>query len=299
MSHRILQCLWMALVLLVPASARAGPWSKDPGHWYFKLGQSLFTADGFRDAEGRFNTESSYLGLNTFAYGEVGLVEGLQTQFYLPFTIGINSFDEDSTLRLSTRCENGLLVNDTSRRSFGDASAGLQYSPKLMTMPHALRADVKLPLYDLADPRGACRDLFPQPGDGQLDITLWLSLGDSFHPRPFYLYGELGHRFRTEVFIGEATPQQYGDTFVFFGQAGWEFTRGAFLQLNLQLSLPYVDDSTTKGSVVLGPALFVPLEAGFAVETEVQFTPWASNSAEGVAEALYWTSVSVGISHKH
>lgn len=285
------------LVALWTQSAAAGPWTREPGHWYFKLGQGLFVADGFRDAQGEFNTESAYTGLSSFVYGEVGLLDRLQTQFYVPYTVGINDFDADSPRRLSTSCENGMLVQTTQRRSAGDAIAGLQWTSPWLALPHAVRANAKLPLYDLADPGGRCGDLFPQPGDGQLDASLWLSAGDSLQGAPLFVFGEVGHRFRTEVFFGEDSGQRVADTFLLFGQLGYRFMEDSFLMLNLNVSVPYTNDLTTRGALSIGPNLFLGLGEGFALETGVDFTPWARNSAQGQASSLFWTGASVGVSH--
>jgi hypothetical protein len=282
-----------------PSRASAGPWTREPGRWYVKLGQSVFVADGFRDASGEFSDETRYLGLDSSIYAELGVLERLHAQLYLPFKIGNSRFDDDSELRLAVPCEGGRIVRQTMRRTPGDALFGLQWTSPWLRTPHAARLEAKLPLYDVGEPRGACADLFPQPGDGQVDVTLWLSVGDSLRDLPLYLFGELGHRFRTEAYPATDSGQRYGDTFVAFGQLGWELSEGTFLMLNVQLAQPYTDDHVTKGSLALGPALYLPVGRGFALEAGLELTPLAHNSSQGSASRLFWTGANVGVSHKY
>ncbi len=283
---------------LLTSTAQAGPWTREPGRWYFKLAQGLFVAEGFRDSNGTFISDTTYRGWNTSAYGEVGVVDGVQAQLYVPFTIGENDFDSDSILRLSTPCEGGRLALSTQRRTFGDALVGAQWSTPWLSLPHAVRVNAKLPLYSVGEPKGLCGDLFPQPGDGQVDLDLWLSAGDSIADGELYLYGELGHRFRTELYFGEDMGQAFADTFLAFGQIGWQLLEGSFLMLNLNYALPYEDDGITKGSLTLGPAFYLGVGDGFAVEAALDFTPWARNSAEGRSGSIYWTAATIGVSHK-
>lgn len=284
--------------LAVPSEAAAGPWTRAPGRWYAKLSQGLFVADGFRDASGEFISDSTYRGYTTAAYGEIGLVDDLQVQFYLPYVIGVNDFDSDSQLRASAPCPNGRLAESTRRRTMGDALIGGQWTTPWLSTPHAVRVNAQVPLYDATEPGGSCGVLFAQPGDGQLDLDLWFSLGDSFDRGRFYAFGELGHRFRTEIFLGGNTGQTFADTLMAFGQAGWQFSEGRFLMLNLNLLVPYEADAASRGFLTLGPALYWGVANGFAVELAVDFTPWATNSGAGQAGTLFWTAATVGVSHK-
>lgn len=295
-------CVAMALfaaALAVPSRAAAGPWTREPGGWYVKLGEGLFAADGFRDASGAFVDETSYLGLDTFVYAELGVLDRLHGQLYLPFKIGRTRYDDDSTLPLAVPCDGGRVARVTGRRTFGDALTALQWSSPWLSLPHAARLEAKLPLYDVGDPDGACADLYPQPGDGQVDVTLWLSVGDSLADLPLYLFGEVGHRFRTEAYPATDTGQRYGDTFVFFGQLGWEAAESTYVMLNLQLAQPYGDDHVTRGALSFGPAVYVPVGGGFAVEGGLELTPFATNASKGEAGRLFWTGANIGLSHKH
>lgn len=287
-----------SLGLWLPNKAQAGPWTRAPGRWYAKLAQGIFVAEGFRDSSGQFVSDTTYRGYTTSAYGEFGLIDGLQAQFYLPFVIGENDFDRDSVLRQTTFCPNGQRALSTQRRTLGDALVGGQWTSPWLSMPHAVRVNAQVPLYDATDPGGSCGVLFAQPGDGQLDLDLWLSLGDSFLDGRLYAFGELGHRFRTEVFLGGDTGQTFGDTLMAFGQVGYRVMDGSFLMFNVNLAVPYAGDDVTRGALSLGPAVYWGIGHGLALELAVDFTPWATNAAEGRSNSLFWTAATIGVSHK-
>lgn len=257
-----------------------------------KLGEKVFVADGFRDARGNFVSGTGYTGLDTSIYAEVGIVEHLHAQAYLPFKIALNDFD------VPQACSDGRRVRSSMRRSGGDANLALQWTSPWWSMPHALRVDGKIPMYDAGEPGGPCAGLFPEPGDGQVDTTVWLSAGDSLRDLPIYLFVEIGHRFRTEAYVGADLGRDYADTFVAWGQTGWGFAPGAFLMLGVGFMRPWRDDAVTKGSLVVAPALYVPVGAGFALEAGVDLTPWARNDAAGRAESLWFTAATVAFSHK-
>lgn len=256
-------------------AAEAGPWTRSLGQAYVKLGEGWFFADEFVDASGQVQKGAAYLGQTTSVYGEVGLAEGLHLQFYVPHTIGTNELDGVGRFR-SARV--------------GDVTAGLQYSTPWLSLPHAARAEIKVPFYDASEPGGLQGDNFPLVGDGQLDYTLWLSIGDSIPGTPLYALAEVGHRFRTETFIGEGLDRAFGDSFVAFGQVGVTVFSDIIVMANLQALRPYEEDAVTKGYVTLGPGLYAPVGGGLAFEAGYDATLWARNSANGQA-------VTVGLSY--
>ena len=169
------------------------------------------------------------------------------------------------------------------RASGGDAVLGLQWSSPWLAVPHAARLDAKVQLYDAQGPRGQEAAFFPAPGDGQLDGTLWLSVGDGWGDA--YGYLELGHRLRTEVFVGDGEGRSYGDGFVAQGQLG--YTRwGVTAAVNLATTLPYTDDGVTKGTVDLGPSLLARVGAGFAIEARYGHLVWTRHASSGQAAGL-------------
>jgi len=129
--------LIVVLALGTPQPAAAGPWTKDQGELYVKLGQGFFFADSFRDSSGNLQDGVAYLGATTSVYFEVGVLRGLHVWGYLPYVVARNTIQENDSNWLRT--------------SGGDALLGLQYTPHFveLPLPAALKLEVKVPLYDV------------------------------------------------------------------------------------------------------------------------------------------------------
>jgi len=244
----------VVLLTLLPR-AEAGPWTKNQGELYVKLGQGFFIADSFRDSAGTLQEGVNYLGASTSVYFEVGLVKGLHVWGYLPFTAARNSIEEDDTTWLRT--------------SGGDAMLGLQYTPHFFTLPFpaALKVEVKVPFYDINGVEGIYAGRFPAPGDGQVDVTLWLSAGGSLSTIPLFMFAEVGYRFRTEAFVGTGPfSSSFEDGITFFASVGYTILERVLVAVNSGGVMPYVQDNATKGYVTLGVALYIPIWEGLAAE---------------------------------
>ena len=261
------------LSVLWAAPAWAGPWTRDAGQVYVKVSESLYTADAFQDASGRVVKGVTYTGWTSAVYAEAGVADGLHLQLFLPHSVASNTFG-DATFR-SAR--------------LGDARLAAQWSLPWLDFPQALRAEVKLPLYDAAEPGGLQGDRFPLIGDGQVDARLWISAGGSVPRTPLYGFVELGYEHRSEWALGEGLDRGFVDGAVAFAQLGATVWRGIILSANAQAVLPFETDQSTKGYATVGPGLLAPVGGGLALEAGVDWTPWARNSARG-------TQVSLGLS---
>ena len=278
------------------STARAGPWTREPGHGYAKLSASLYHADGFRDGRGQFFEGVDYLSFSPAAYVELGVLPGLHVEGYLPFVLGRNAFASDGSPGVRGVCTGGSLITSAERSSWGDAIVAVQATPGLLSLPHALTLQTKVPLYDVSQPGGPCGALFPQPGDGQLDVALLASVGDSFSAGAAFAYLELGHRHRTEIFLPQDFRRSFVDTLLLAGQVGLRYQDGGYLMLAARLELPYVADESTRGSFVLAPALVAPITRQLSLEVELGFTPWARHATSGQAARLFWTQAIAGLS---
>ena len=265
--------VWLS-VLTVGESAWAGPWTRGAGgSAYAKISESVFVADSFVDASGRVVEGADYLGFSTALYAEIGLLEGLHLQGYLPYVVARNAFD-DSTRFLNT----GL----------GDALVALQWTPvAIRSLPWAVRLEAKAPLYDVGDIEGPLAMRFPAFGDGQLDLTAWLSAGASGRLGvPLYGFLELGYRHRTEAYLGTGDDRAFADTLVAAAQLGatplWE----VLVALNVSSALPLRDDEVTRAFASVGPALLVPLVGGLSLEAGLDALFWTRNSAPGYSVGL-------------
>ncbi len=278
-----LLCLLSALA--VPQTAKAGPWTKSPGQYYAKVSLGAYFASGFRDASGVFQNSVKYASLSPALYGEVGVLKNLQLSLYAPFMIARNSYDGSATNLANARANNEYV-----RTSMGDTMLAIQWSSPWLTLPHALRFEAKLPLYNVNAPRGGQQTAFPAPGDGQVDLTIWASLGKSFESIPLYLIGELGHQFRTEKWLFEeprlAEPT-YSDSLRYFGQAGLRFLENKYATLSFTGVEAYDAGKYTKGWMTLGLGLFFPVGTrGFALEANADQALRVVNTAKGTAVGL-------------
>lgn len=250
-----------------PPPAEAGPWTRDRGGVYAKLSSGVFIASTYVDPAGQTVDGVEYVGLTNALYAEVGVGPKLQLQVYLPHVIAENRYADTGDRYLSF--------------GGGDAKLGAQWSPPL-PFPAALRVDVKVPTYDVAEPGDVGEaTLFPALGDGQLDVDLWLSAGGSLDGLPLYGFVEVGHRVRTAQYIGEGDDIAYGDSFVAYGQLGYTVVGSVIVALNAQAVLPYEDDGVTKGYASVGPSVYAPVGGGFALEAYYDANVWARTSSRG------------------
>lgn len=266
---------------MAPQQATAGPWTKNQGELYVKLGQSFFVADSYRDSNGNLVTGSNYLGATTSAYFEVGLFKGLHAWGYLPYVVASNDIERDRATWM--------------RASGGDAMLGLQYTPHFINLPipAALKLEVKVPLYDINGVDAPYATKFPAPGDGQVDVTFWLSAGGALSSIPLFFFGEVGYRTRTEAFVGTGPfTAEFAESFTFFASAGYTFFDRLIVAINMGGVVPFIADSASKGYVTLGPALYMPIWRGLAAEASFDPMIYTNNNASP------GMGFSVGLSYK-
>jgi len=258
--------LVIALVVTV-TTAEAGPWTQNQGRFYLKVDQGFFVANSYVDASGQVIRGTEYLGATTSLYAEVGIWKGLHLMTYLPYTFARNTFEDG-----------GRFLN----AGVGDAQLGVQYSPPIrMASKTALRVEFKVPLYDVAGIEGPLAPQFPAFGDGQLDVTFWLSAGYSLPRRPLYFLAEVGYRHRTEVFVGQGDTRRFGDGLVWLSQVGYTIKKRVGVSLTFAGVVPFREDAWTKGYLTLGSGLYVLLGRGLAVEARFDPILWARNSSLG------------------
>ena len=266
--------LGMVCALASPASA--GPWTKGQGEAYVKGSGLLFGSDTFVSSTGERVQGAEFVSRSAAVYAEVGVGGNVQLQIYLPYQFATNRFEAIET----TYANVGL----------GDTIIGAQWTPVEIGLPWALRLDAKVPLYDVAGIVGPEAASFPAFGDGQLDATLWASLGGSFYPLPAYALLEVGYRHRTEVFPGEGNGLEFGDGVTFFGQVGYTLFERALVGVNASGVLPLVEDEVTQGFVTVGPMVAVTLWQELRLEATYDFMPWSVNNSPG-------NTASVGVSY--
>ena len=271
----------LAMLALAAGPAQAGPWTKDLGQFYVKLNEGVFVSDSFIDANGKTVAGTDYLGLTTSVYFELGVWRGVQLVGLVPYTVGRNSLSD------------GIR---TLRAGGGDLLLGLQASPPWkLPLRLAARLEAKIPLYDVSRAPEIFATRYPAFGDGQLDLTLWFAAGGSF-ARSFYTWAEIGYRFRTEGFVGDAPSdgRSFSDSVAWLGQVGWSFYKRMVLAVNAigVMALAGKDDLYTKSYLTLGPSVYLPVYRGLAIEASFDPILYARNSAPGI-------SFSFGVSYAH
>lgn len=274
------------MVLLLPAAARAGAWVKEPGHAYLKLGTSLFTSDHVYDLSGVRKTSAPFelFAQTTYIYGEIGLIDHLMFVGYLPFAA------------LANVHEGGLAFWTTG---LGDASLAVQAELwRADWQVLSTRLEGKIPLYaggpSLQGRQGApvpgfprSGRYFPALGDGQLDVTAWLSAGTSWADvalpgaqvgPPGFASAEVGYRWRS---FGVS------DAFVGQGSAGvFLFSRRLLMMLNASAvwSLPVANERAEwrgKGYVTGGAGCLWTLLPGLSLEAGIDALGLGVNTAGG------------------
>lgn len=283
-ARRLSSLVFATTMLLGAARAEASPWTKSLGQAYFKVGQSFFTSSSFVDANGKVQSGADYLGSETSIYLETGVWDRLQFIAYLPYKVQVNSFASGD-------------VKAARTRSAGDAMFGLQWSPDLpIPLATAIRADVKVPLYDSHDlietigrgvegrPGWLERGInsFATAGDGQLDATLWLSAGNGIPGTPLYAFGEVGYQARTSSYMGEGSLIEFKDGVVFRAELGVTLFERLSMKVGTSGVVPFGTDETTKAYVGAGGGLYLRLFRGLAVEADIQSMVWARNAGQGL-----------------
>ncbi len=277
--NRAIFWIWVVFVWCLPSAAMAGPWTKEKGKYYLKFSELYFRSNTFVAPSGERVQGTDYLAMTSALYGEFGLAKNLHVQLFLPWTFSRNAFSSSSTKYATV----GL----------GDVLLGVQSTPfKIGQLPWALRLEGKIPLYDVQGAGGVNAQNFPALGDGQVDLTTWLSVGGSLWPKPIYFLGEVGYRRRTEFFYGQGNGLEFADGVTFRAQAGYTFAKRILIAGNINGVYSPTDDLVTQSFLTVGPAVAIHLANNFWLEMTADPMLWSKNNAPG-------TTWSVGISHKN
>jgi hypothetical protein len=190
-----------------PAS---GQWVEAPGRGWVSL--SIF----HHDTKEQFDTQGSTrpffadghaIATSAYLTAAVGLVRGFDAWIQAPYH----------------RLEYADAAGERVRSGIGDSRVFLRVRPLDylgLDLPLAIRGGVKVPVGDFK----VDAEVIPL-GDGQRDWELMLEAGHSFYPRPFYVMGWVGYRWREE---DEETRRDYGDEVFFYSAVGGQAGRIGF-----------------------------------------------------------------------
>lgn len=201
--------------VLVPGPAHA-QWVESPGEGWVSV--TLY----HQDTRERFDREARE---RPFFNDGHAVTSALYVTAALGVVDGVDVWAQVPLLRLQFDDAAG----QRDRTGIGDARLFARAAflrPLGLSWPVAVRGGVKLSVGDF--PREGGAEIIPL-GEGQRDWELMLELGHSFHPRPLYIAGWVGYRWREE---DEEFLRDYGDERFFFVQGGGTLGRlGARLQV--------------------------------------------------------------------
>lgn len=248
------------LVIALPSIAMAGPWTKNPGEFYLKVGESFYRATSYRTGSGIEVSGTDYFSATSYLYAEAGIWENLHLQTYIPL--------------MYSRA--AIAGNSFSDFGPGDAQFAIQSSPLRLPFPTSVRLEARVPLYGPPPTPQT-----PARGGQQLDAALWLSAGGGLSSMPLYFYADLGYRYRSDITFDDTVVPSYADSFVGLAQVGYTVADMFILALNSSIVLPVEEDLVTESYVTVGPSIFWPLTELIALEFDGYLTPYSRNSAEG------------------
>lgn len=191
-----------AVPTLLLAHPTAAQWVEAPRQgWvsvtaYHQDTRHVYDVDG---DEAPFPGSGRSVSTQVFATVATGLLTSVDAWVQIPFQR--LRYDDVQGRRTST--------------GFGDARLYLRWNPFLVagvSLPVALRGGAKLPIGDF----DVGSSLIPL-GDGQRDWELMLEVGKSFFPRPLYVMGWAGYRWREAKEVGRL---EFGDERFFYAAVG-------------------------------------------------------------------------------
>lgn len=269
------------------ASSFAGAWTRDLGSVYAKAGVDVYSALRFQAPGEAEVSEGGYFGQQYGVYGEVGLSKGHPVQISLtaPLTVGshrttvIDAIGEQPVRAVTVR--------------LGDLRVAAQTALH-RKLPIAAAVEAKIPLYENGgvgtDMRNLA-DLFPKPGDGQIDITAWLYGGSGIGAKGFAEAG-VGYLFRTEAFVGWDTDIVFRDGLRALVKGG--VTAGRVILVGGvegQFAWRLRDDEGeldpyTRQFVVGSVSALIDVAPGLAIEPRFAVELYARNASQGIGGGL-------------
>lgn len=273
----------LAAVLLVgapPGTALAGAWGRTLGQAYVKAGADLYLSTDHQDLSGRRVEGTVYSSVSPGFYAEVGLLPRwpLHLAVAVPFSIATLRFADPD------RFGEGAFGRATTARP-GDLRANLHLQLNDRLVQVALEGELKLPLYEngrIGSSFGPWQDVFPLPGDGQVDLGLSLWIGGGIGPAPLWGELSLGHLHRTEWWVGWAPDAILSDAVIGRAALGLRLPRGG-LRFGAEGQHAVVVDEHSRSWLALSVSGWLELGHGVALELRGAGEPWARNAGRGLS----------------
>ena len=269
--------MWWSLPLLL-APAHAGPWVRDPGGHYVKVGGSAFVASVYDDPDVAEASDLAYTGQLATLYAEVGLPAGLQAVVQTAYAWGRN-----------TDPATGWVYNS---RGPAELALGLVWDVPWLDAPASLALTTRVPLHD----GGAVPTLHPALGEPQVDLEGVAAAGQAVPVGPHWLWfaQEAGFRWRTPVIpTGRSEPSR-ANALTYRLQAGLAPSAGArslgWLQIGVDGVWSPSADPLANTHHAWTAGLAGTLWRGLNLEASVQHIYWAQNASTGwgMAAGVSW-----------
>lgn len=269
--------LLVLAALLVSPAAHAGAWTRDLGSFYAKVGLDLYGARNFT-LGGRVAGEGqSYFGRQLNLYGEAGLMPWWRVQLVASLPVVSSGTLFESKVKIPASGPRATTVR------VGDLRVGLQAAVH-PDLPLAVQVEAKIPMYSNRrvglDYGRSYQELFPLPGDGQVDLTFWFLGGFAVKDTPLWNDAGVGYRYRSEWFVDWSPDLEFVDGIAFYDTFGATLGRWVPM-LRVDGIVNLRSDEVTRQYVALGPVLLVDLVEGLAVEARFSADLWSRNAAQG------------------
>ncbi len=272
-------------VLWALSAAWAGGWTRDLGDAYLKAETGVYTSSRVRVPGEEEDSGGRYTGVQVSGYGEVGLLRAhpVQLSASAPLVVGSHRTEIFDAF-------GAVPVRATTVR-MGDLRVATQVAlhPR---HPLAVAVEAKVPLYangTVGQSLPTHADLFPKPGDGQLDLTLWGygagAVGDGF------VEGGVGYLHRTEQFVGWEPELALADGGRALGKVGYKigpcWALGSVeAQWAWRGTIDGDLDTFTRQFVAATLAGLWELGPHWGLEPRVGAELWSRNASQGVSAGL-------------
>lgn len=262
------------------AAALAGGWTKEQGDVYVKAGSDVYQAIAFRVPGATEDSTGGYFAHQHGLYAEVGVAlnHPVQITVIAPAIVGTHSTEIFDVF-------GAVPVRATTAR-LGDLRVAVQ-TALTKKAPFAAALEVKVPMYRngfVGAERPNFSEIFPKPGDGQVDVTAWLYAGRGLGARTF-VEGGVGYLWRTPYFVGWNTDIRYVDGVRGLAKVG--HTVGRVLGVaSLETQLAFRPDDVTRRFLVGNLSALVDVGGGFFIEPRVAYELFATNASQGFGAGL-------------
>jgi hypothetical protein len=276
----------LAACALAAPEAHAGAWTRGFGEHYLRVGFEHYQASRYEDAQGPARGGTEYVARGLHLYGEVGVLPAhpLQLSVSLPVAAGTLEFPVE-------RAVDGAPGRASTVRA-GDLRAAVQTAVLSGDLQLAVALELKLPLYandGVGGDHPGYEDVFPLPGDGQIDLAPWLLAGRSLGPA--FVEAAVGWVWRTEAFLGYTTDARFSDGFAWRAKGGVGFgPLLGLLELDGMVAAPL--NEHTREWIRLAPQVALTLWEGLALDLRGGIDLWSRNAPQGfaVGAGLSWRS---------